>query len=239
MKSSFFHFQQFSIRQKDSAMKIGTDGVLLGAWTKPLIDNTAFLDIGTGTGLIALMLAQRFPKVKIDAIEVNAAAASEAKFNFMNSPWSNRLVALERSVQNHVLSSEKKYDHIVCNPPFYQGAYTTKNNARDLARNNAYLPFSVLFESINMLLTAKGSCSLIIPFTAFEDVMIEASNNQLFLHHSTKVKGNETATYKRILLSFSRTQKALVEDELCLEISRNKRTLAHQELVKAFYLSLP
>lgn len=239
MKSSFFHFQQFSIRQKDSAMKIGTDGVLLGAWTEPLTDDTAFLDIGTGTGLISLMLAQRFPKVKIDAIEVNAAAASEAQFNFMNSPWSNRLTASQRSVQNHVLSSEKKYDHIVCNPPFYQGAYPIKSGARDIARNNANLPFSVLFKSINTLLTATGSCSLIIPFTAFEDVLNEAKNNQLFLFRSTKVKGNETATYKRILLSFSRKEKAPVEDELCLEISRNKRTPAHQELVKAFYLPLP
>ena len=239
MNSSFFHFQQFSIRQKDSAMKIGTDGVLLGAWTEPLVNDTAILDIGTGTGLIALMLAQRFSKAKVDAVEVNDAAASEAKFNFSNSPWSNRLTVFHGLIQDFAFSSRKSYDHIVCNPPFYQGSYPINDTARDKARNNASLPFSVLFESIDTLLTEKGSCSLIVPLIALKDVLIEAEKNRLFLQHSTKVKGNETSSFKRILLSFSREQQVPIEDELCLEISRNNRTPAHQELVKAFYLSKP
>ena len=239
MKSSFFHFQQFSVRQQDSAMKIGTDGVLLGAWTKLRAEDRVILDIGTGTGLIALMIAQRYPNATLDAIELNEAAAIEAEFNFRNSPWPNRLNAFLTSVQDHALNARIKYDHIVCNPPFYQGAYPIENSARDKARNNAFLPFSELFQSINSLLNAHASCSLIVPFAAFEKVIVEAEKNDLCLVRSTKVKGCEGASFKRVLLSFSRENKVPVENELCLELSRNERTPAHQELVKAFYLSKP
>jgi tRNA1Val (adenine37-N6)-methyltransferase len=228
MKSALFHFKQFSIRQQDSAMKIGTDGVLLGAWAILLTEDCFVLDIGPGTGLIALMLAQRYPNAIIDAVELNEAAALEAKFNFKNSPWSNRLNAIHASVQDYALNTPKKYDHIVCNPPFYQGAYPIDNNARDSARNNASLLFSVLFASINSLLKVTGICSL-----------IEAQKNDLFLLHSTKVKGNDDAPFKRVLLSFSREQNVPTENDLCLELSRNIRTLAHQELVKDFYLAKP
>jgi tRNA1Val (adenine37-N6)-methyltransferase len=239
MKSALFHFKQFSIRQQDSAMKIGTDGVLLGAWAILLTEDCFVLDIGTGTGLIALMLAQRYPNAIIDAVELNEAAALEAKFNFKNSPWSNRLNAIHVSVQDYALNTPKKYDHIVCNPPFYQGAYPIDNNARDSARNNASLLFSVLFASINSLLKVTGICSLIVPFTAYEVVILEAQKNDLFLLHSTKVKGNDDAPFKRVLLSFSREQNVPTENDLCLELSRNIRTLAHQELVKDFYLAKP
>ncbi|MEN8852333.1 MAG: methyltransferase, partial [Candidatus Arcticimaribacter sp.] len=142
MDASFFQFQQFAVRQRDSAMKIGTDGVLLGAWSE--IDPSAkrVLDIGTGTGLISLMLAQRYPEITIDAIELDQAAAAEANFNFAQSPWAKRLNCAANSLQDFREVPLVIYDHIICNPPFYQGTYAIKDAGRDQARNHAFLPLT-------------------------------------------------------------------------------------------------
>ena len=239
MDASFFQFQQFAVRQRDSAMKIGTDGVLLGAWSE--IDPSAkrVLDIGTGTGLISLMLAQRYPEITIDAIELDQAAAAEANFNFAQSPWAKRLNCAANSLQDFREVPLIIYDHIICNPPFYQGTYAIKDAGRDQARNHAFLPLTELFAGIGQLLSAHGSCSVILPIEHKEMATHEAQKNGLYLSRFTAVKGNEAAPVKRALLSFSRLATRCESSALTLEIARHQRTKAHQELVADFYLPKP
>ena len=236
MASPFFQFQQFVVRQRDSAMKIGTDGVLLGAWSEIDTQAKKVLDIGTGTGLIALMLAQRFPHIEIDAIEMDKAAAEEAHFNFAQSPWSRRLTCTHISLQDFRTSSSVIYDHIICNPPFYQGTYSIEKKARDQARNHTFLPLNELFSGINQFLSSKGSCSIILPIEYKAMATQEAEKQQLYLKHFTAVKGNDYAPFKRALLSYTRQPCSCESKELILEKERHQRTQAHQALVEDFYL---
>ena len=239
MASPFFQFQQFSVRQRDSAMKIGTDGVLLGAWSNIDAQAKKVLDIGTGTGLIALMLAQRFPLIEIDAIEMDQAAAEEANFNFAASPWSARLNCIPVSLQDFRAASSVIYDHIICNPPFYQGTYSIEKKARDQARNHTFLPLNELFSGINQFLSSQGSCSIVLPIAYKDLASEEAEKHQLYLKRFTAVKGNDHAPFKRALLSYSRQPSSCESTELILEKERHQRTQAHQALVEDFFLPKP
>lgn len=237
---SKFQFKEFAVRQRDSAMKIGTDGVLLGAWTTFAKDTTTVLDVGTGTGLIALMLAQRFSSISIDAIELDLRAAQEAQYNFDQSPWRDRLQCVPSSLKEYALNAGKLYDHIVCNPPFYSGSYTIEERRRDQARNQLFLPLDQLFEGANQLLSDTGSLSVILPIVQKEVAMTEAVKNGLFLSHFTAVKGTATTAVKRALLLFTRQKLFSCErTSLTLEVKRHQRTEEHQKLVKAFYLAKP
>lgn len=237
MKSFVFSFQQFSIRQEYSAMKVGTDGVLLGAWAKIPIDATAILDIGTGTGLIALMLAQRFSTPKIDAIEIDLDAYKEAQYNFIKSPWFDRLSGFHSSLDDFVKSTSITYDAIVCNPPFYIDGFAIPNPARDKARSNSSMTFLSLFKAVDSLLNPSGSFSMVIPILVCDKVMEISKEMGFYPSHETRVRGNEKAPFKRCLLTFTRKKCNEKRNDLTLEIDRNRRTQAHQKLVNSFYLS--
>ena len=217
-------------------MKIGTDGVLLGAWAHIENSSSQVLDVGTGTGLISLMLAQRYSMIDIQAIEIDAFAAEEAKFNFDASPWKNRLLCLTSSLNEFSAKTQKKYDYIICNPPFFQNGSSIKNIQRNLARNQASLPLDELFEQVNNLLVNTGTFSLIIPIAFEKEASALASRNRLFLKRKTKVRGHSLAKYKRVLLTYSRIKESIHENELTLEISRHVRTPEYQALVDNFYL---
>ena len=217
-------------------MKIGTDGILLGAWAHIEKSSSQVLDVGTGTGLISLMLAQRYSMIDIQAIEIDAFAAEEAKFNFDASPWKNRLLCLTSSLNEFSAKTQKKYDHIICNPPFFQNGSSIKNVQRNLARNQASLPLDELFEQVNNLLLNTGTFSLIIPIAFEKEASALASSNRLFLKRKTKVRGHSLAKYKRVLLTYSRIKESIHENELTLEISRHERTPEYQALVDNFYL---
>ena len=163
---STFQFKQFNIQQDKCAMKVGTDGVLLGAWTP--IDNQPFsiLDIGAGTGLIALMLAQRTNAELIDALEVEDNAYEQAVENFENSPWGDRLFCYHAGLDEFTdeMQDEEKYDLIVSNPPFYSEDYTSGNTERDKARFSFAMPFEELAESASLLLNREyGVFAVVIP----------------------------------------------------------------------------
>lgn len=237
MKSFVFSFQQFSVRQKNSAMKVGTDGVLLGAWAKIPIDAGAVLDIGTGTGLIALMLAQRFSTLKIEAIEIDSEAHIEAQYNFMKSPWFNRLRGIHSSLNDFVKSASMTYDAIVCNPPFYIDGFAIPNPARDRARSNSSMTFASLFRAVDYLLNPSGVFSIIIPISVRDKVMAISEEVGFYPSFETRIRGNEHAPFKRCLLAFTREECNGKRNDLTLEIDRNRRTQAHQELVDSFYLS--
>ena len=237
MKSTLFNFQQFSILQSKSAMKVGTDGVLLGAWTHVSSTDTNLLDIGTGTGLIALMLAQRFPNLKIDAIELDKDTAQEAEYNFSQSQWSNRLNCEAVSLQVYGRDTVKKYNHIVCNPPFFQEGYPIAEQRRNQARNNAFLTYETLFYSAHSLLKNNGSISLVIPISEANSVAEIAKKHGFFPLRITQVKGTFTSEIKRLLLTYSKQQNTVQTDLLVLEKARHQRTEAHQALVADFYLN--
>jgi tRNA1Val (adenine37-N6)-methyltransferase len=234
-----FQFKQFHIQQERSAMKVGTDGVLLGAWT-PLDNNPlSILDIGTGTGLIALMLAQRSIANQIDALEIDEEAYEEATENFENSPWSDRLFCFHAGLDEFVEDPEDLYDLIVSNPPFYTEDYKTDHKQRDLARFTDALPFDELIEAADLFLTDNGILAVIIPFKEEESFLSLAKEFELYPFKITHVKGTPSSKIKRSLLAFSRKKIDPIEvDELVIETSRHEYTPEYIALTKEFYLKL-
>ncbi|WP_420571871.1 tRNA1(Val) (adenine(37)-N6)-methyltransferase [Kordia sp.] len=233
-----FRFKEFTIQQDRTAMKVGTDGVLLGAWTSVESNPFSILDIGTGTGLIALQLAQRSHAEVIDAIEIDDDAYEQAVDNFENSPWSDRLFCYHAGLDEFVAEIEDKYDLIVSNPPFYTENYKTDNAQRDTARFTDALPFSELLTGIAHLLEPTGTFHTIIPYKEYEHFVNLAKANNLFPQKTCHVKGNPKADYKRSLISFSFKQTENTVDELVIETTRHQYTEAYISLTKAFYLKL-
>lgn len=234
-----FRFKQFSVSQAQSAMKIGTDNVLLGAWTP--IDNfpQSVLDIGAGTGILALMLAQRTNAQTIDAVEIDEEAYIECSENFENSPWTDRLFCYFASFQEFVTEMEgEKYDIIISNPPFYTSDYQTECNSRNKARFENSLPFSTLIDGVASLLSDEGIFSVIIPFSEEEHFVQLASQKGLFTRKITRVKGNANADLKRSLIAFDKKSEVCISDLLIIEKERNVYTEAYTELTKDFYLKM-
>jgi tRNA1Val (adenine37-N6)-methyltransferase len=234
-----FTFKKFSIEQNRCAMKIGTDGVLLGAWA-PLEQNPfSILDIGTGTGVIALMLAQRSAAQQIDALEIDENAYEQATDNFENSPWNDRLFCFHAGLDEFMEEPEDEYDLIVSNPPFYAEDYKTNNEQRDLARFQDALPFEDLVEAADLLLSENGILAVIIPFKEEERFMAIAKEFELYPIKITRVKGTPTTEIKRSLLAFKRYElPALDSDELIIETARHQYTPEYIELTKEFYLKM-
>jgi tRNA1Val (adenine37-N6)-methyltransferase len=236
---SKFQFKQFSVDQDRCAMKIGTDGVLLGAWT-PIENNPhSILDIGTGTGVIALMLAQRSHAEQIDALEIDEEAYEQSVDNFENSPWSNRLFCFHAGLDEFVEEPEDEYDLIVSNPPFYTDDYKSENEQRDVARFADAMPFEDLIEAADLFLSENGIFAVIIPFKEEESFLAIAKEYELYPLKITRVKGTPTTEIKRSLLAFSRNQSVnFPVDELIIETARHIYTSDYIELTQDFYLKM-
>jgi len=219
-------------------MKVGTDSVLLGAWTS--LDNNPFsiLDIGSGTGILALMLAQRSSAELIDAIEIDDDAYEECVENFENAPWSDRLFCYHASLEEFTEEIEEKYNLIISNPPFYSEDYKSQNKQRDLARFADALPFSHLIESVSKLLAIDGVFSVIIPFKEQEQFIKLASKFNLFPIRILHVKGNPDSEIKRSLLEFSFQKNSLKIETLIIETLRHQYTQDYINLTKDFYLKM-
>jgi len=240
---SFFKFKHFNIHQDKTAMKVGTDGVLLGAWVKVNANVNRILDVGAGTGLIALQMAQRSDVTPIaigtiDAIEIEPNAFEQTVGNFEASPWADRLFCYHISLQTFADEIDGKYDLIVSNPPFYNGSYQTENKARTIARHNISLTYEDLLSCTVKLLSDKGQCAFIIPYNDEISFLDLALLINLYPKRITRVKGHESSPVKRSLLQFSFVKKQPKIDELVIEISRHKYTLAYKNLVKDFYLKM-
>lgn len=233
-----FQFKQFTIQQDKTAMKVGTDGVLLGAWANLDFNPDSILDIGAGTGLIALMMAQRSNAETIDAIELNDAAYEQTVENFENSDWGDRLFCYHASLQEFRDEIEDKYDFIISNPPFYTSTYKELSEERAMARHSESLTYTDLLESASKLLSKKGNCAFIIPFEEAENFIKIAKENKLFPNRITSVKGAVNSAVKRSLLQFSFTKTETISNELTLELSRHNYTSEYKILVKDFYLKL-
>lgn len=233
-----FKFKQFSIKQDRCAMKVGTDAVLLGAWTPIEHNPQSILDIGSGTGILALMLTQRSKAEQIDAIEIEDNAYEQCVENLEHSPWNDRLFCYHASLLEFTEEIEKKYDLIVSNPPFYPESYKTENVRRDLARFHDALPFEHLLEGVSKLLSKDGIFSVIIPFIDEENFRNLASKVDLFPNKILHVRGNPTSKIKRSFIAFSFQKSDVKVEELIIETSRHQYTKAYINLTKDFYLKM-
>lgn len=219
-------------------MKIGTDGVLLGACTDLEQHPESILDIGAGTGLIALMMGQRSSAETIDAIEIDADAYEQCVENFENSPWGDRLYCYHAGLDEFIDELDEPYDLILCNPPFYTENVSSGNLQRDQARQNDFLPFDELLKGVAALLASNGSFATIIPFKEESEFISMAAALGLFPKRCLHVKGNPTADFKRSLLQFTRQEQTFQVNELVIEKERHTYTAHYINLTKDFYLKM-
>ncbi|MFD1293755.1 tRNA1(Val) (adenine(37)-N6)-methyltransferase [Lutibacter holmesii] len=238
MATKPFKFKEFAINQDKTAMKVGTDGVLLGAWVQLKSEYFSVLDIGTGTGLIALMLAQKSNAEVIDAIELNDDAYEQAVENFEHSNWGDRLFCYHASLQEFSDEIDDEYDLIIANPPFYTSTYKELSEERAMARHTESLTYVELLEATSKLLAEMGSCAFVIPFSEEQEFLKIANQNKLFANRITRVKGTAITPIKRSLLQLSFQKTAIETDELVIEIERHKYTQDYINLVKDYYLKM-
>ncbi len=219
-------------------MKIGTDAVLLGSWV-PVSDNvSSILDVGTGTGVIALIMAQRSYAEIIDAVEIDAAAYEQSVENFEASDWGDRLFCYHASFQEFFQEIDDKYDLLISNPPFYTDTYKTEDATRDVARFEDALPFEHLFIGASHLLSEKGKFAVVLPFKEENNAIKIAKSAGLFPEKITRVQGNPSSEIKRSLLLFGFDQVEIEKDELIIETGRHQYTPEYIELTKDFYLKM-
>ena len=249
MASACFRFKQFTVWHDRCAMKVGTDGVLLGAWCP--VDSRAssskssksfkgfkVLDVGTGSGLIALMLAQRIEGAQITTIDIDAGAVEQAKYNFSVSPWSDRLECYQQALQE--LEGEGIYDLIVSNPPYFQDSLKNPDSQRAMARHTDTLSYEELLKHSARLLTQEGILALVLPIEAEQQIIALAQIYGLYPTHITHVYPKPGKAAKRILIAFSPSPLAYrlspIAYSLTLESETAPRSEAYKELTKEFYL---
>ena len=236
-----FRFKQFEIQQERCAMKVGTDGVLLGAWAE---GGKRILDIGSGTGLISLMMAQRFPEAQVLGIDIDPDACEQARENVAASPFHDRVVVgccalQELGVRSEELGvrSEETFDAIVSNPPFFVNSMKNPDSKRSLARHSDSLPFSELMKGVKRWLSAEGVFSAIVPAEVVEQFAAEAYCSGLYLCCKCGVKTVERKQPKRYLLAFAKKRKgALVEDIKTMTDSQGNRSSWYAKITEEFYL---
>ena len=233
-----FKFKHFSVEQDRCAMKIGTDGVLLGAWTTVKHNPFSILDIGAGTGVLSLMLAQRSNAEIIEAIEIDDDAYEQCVTNFENSDWSDKLFCYHASLLEFTEQIDDNYDLIICNPPFHSAEYKTKDKARDLARFQDAMPFDHLLFSASKLLSDQGIFTVILPYSEADSFTELASEFKLFTKRICNVKGNPESKITRTLLEFSFHKSEVSESELIIENGRHNYTEDYINLTKDFYLKM-
>lgn len=231
---SSFQFKKFSVAQNSSAMKVGTDSVLLGAWST--IKEGNILDIGTGTGLIALMLAQRSKNSKIDAVEMELDASIEAITNANNSDWAEKITIHNCAIQD--FEPTKKYNLIISNPPFFIDSTKSPISNRNSARHSDNLSFIDLIKSITLHLKYDGISSLILPTIEAEQFIKQAKQQNLHLNKKCIVKPNSIKPAKRILMEFSFNQTEIIHENLTIETeTRHQYTKEYISLTREFYLN--
>lgn len=241
MSNSYFSFKQFTVHQERCAMKVGTDGTLLGAWAR---GGAHILDIGTGTGLIALMMAQRFPEASVDAIDIDADACEQARQNVAASPFAARIQVHESSLQNYKLYCPSEdsslsspltplssyYDSIVSNPPYFEQSLKAPDAQRSMARHTDSLSYRDLMNGIGHLLDSDGEFSVVIPFDCRSSLEMEAVMVGLYPSRVCAVKTSPRKPARRYLLAFRKHPGEIETSELVMNSD------AYHDLVKDFYL---
>lgn len=230
---SDFRFKQFSVRQDDSALKVGTDAVLLGAAMTVRQCDRRMLDIGTGTGVIALMAAQRCPEAAISAIEIDRPSADEAAFNFASSPWPSRLQAVCTSLQDYIPAD--RFDLIFSNPPYFDNSLTNPDARETAARHTCSLTHADICAFASEWLTPEGRLSLILPSDCEQRLIRTAASFGLFPFSILRIRTTAAKCPKRLVAEFCRRRDAVTEKELTLQDGPG-RSADYSALTCGFYL---
>lgn len=235
MGKDSFTFKQFVVRQDRCAMKVGTDGTLLGAWAEMERNDGRVLDIGTGTGLIALMMAQRYPEAKVTAIDIDEMAVSQAVENVQGSSFADRIEVFQADV--NTFEPTEMFDSIVCNPPFFNNALICPDNQRTQARHTLSLSYQQLMAAAWRLLRDEGVFSLIIPNDFFQQLESEAHLAGFFLTRVFGVRTIEGKPIKRYLIELRKHPYIeLIKKDVMIEDEPNVRSIWYRELTKDFYI---
>jgi len=234
--ADYFHFKKFSVRHDRSGMKVGTDGALLGAWAD-VRQATQILDIGTGTGLIALMLAQRASEsITIDAVEIDDAAYADAQENIAASPWHDRVHLHHTAIQN--FNPSTKFDLIVTNPPYFQKSYKPLTAQRETARHTEQLTFDEVLNITEKLLAPNGKLNLILPYTEGLQFIELANHKGLNCTRKWIFRTRANKPVERFLLEFRWEKKELDEGDILLYSSGEEWSDGYKELMQEFYLKI-
>jgi tRNA1Val (adenine37-N6)-methyltransferase len=234
-----FRFKQFAIHQDRCAMKIGTDGVLLGAWAD--VEGAQYaLDIGTGSGVIAIMLGQRAPQMLVHGVEIDATAYEQAADNMRAAPWASRMQVFHAAIQDYAAApSVENYDLIVSNPPFFTGGVFSYNQARNSVRHTVKLPHSDLLGAVRSLLSDQGRFCLVLPYIEGLRFQELASSYHLYCTRVTEVHSKAGKPIERLLMQFEKRQKDTQIDKLVILIGDNNEwTEEYRRLTGEFYLDI-
>lgn len=241
MGTDSFRFKQFEVRHDMCGMKVGTDGVLLGSWAvpPPSANILRILDVGTGSGLIALMLAQRFEPATVTAIDIDQAAVAQARGNVAASPFSSRIEVLQCDFRSFSCPAQQQgYDLVVSNPPFYVEDTFCPDSRKNTAKHASSLPFRQLISGAARVMGKGGMLSVIVPYSVANDFIGLAALSELYLQRRCDVRSSTRKPFKRSLLSFSTIVGAAEQTLLTLRDANNQYTEAYRSLTGEFYLSM-
>lgn len=242
MKEGLFHFKEFSLSHSKSSMKIGVDAVLLGSWVTPI--GNRCLDVGTGCGVMALMLAQRNRTGSILGIDIHNDSVEEAKLNFLLSPWKNRLEAQQKSFSEVIAEVGKGFDLIVSNPPYFDSGVNKLNKARLVARHKGALSPEIIVENSSTLLNPSGRLGLIVPSEFFSSLRNLGISSGLCLSRGLFIKDHPSSSVKRVLLEFIKDShgsliSSLTEKDISVLTMFDENrdpTVEYRQLTHDFYL---
>lgn len=230
-----FRFKEFSVRHGGPSFPIGTDGLLLGAWAQ-VGEAQHVLEVGTGCGFIALMLAQR-SQAHIDAVEIDAAAARQAQENVQQSPWAERVAVFQGPIQEFQPPNGRQYDHIISNPPFFHASLKSPSQVRTRSRHTDTLPLPDLLEHSLRLMSDVGRLSLMLPVPQGEELIALAQDQQLHLRRILRVRNSPQQPVRRLLLELGLQPQPLEENELAIRVAKGSRehTEEYRALTQAFH----
>ena len=234
MPNPYFSFKRFTVYHDKCAMKVGTDGVLLGAWTN-VNTSQRILDIGTGSGLVALMLAQRC-EASITAIDIDSEAVEQAQININASNWKNRMEVIHTDLCKY--SPQNLFDTIVSNPPYFIDSLKCDDIQRNTARHNDTLTSEQLFENVSQMLCPEGEFSLILPFEQTESAISTGEKYGLHPTRHTRVITRPGLPPKRSLLAFKKRPEEYIPQDLVIELERHVYSEDYIALTKEFYLKM-
>lgn len=235
MRNNWFAFKQFTVVHTNCAMKVGTDACLLGAWAAAQ-NPIHILDIGAGSGVVGLMLAQRYPQARIDMVEIEEKCAATCLSNAQKSPFSARISCVHSAIQD--FESHNTYDLVVSNPPYFQNNTPAPHEARNLARHQNKLPLFDLFVETQKSLAINGNFCLILPFNRLQEAVAHAQQVNLFLNDAWHIKSLPHKSATRVLLRFSRQKVEKEPQTLVLCHTANHYTIEARALLSPFYLNL-
>lgn len=217
-------------------MKVGTDAVLLGTMVSPSVEPTRILDIGTGCGILALMMAQRFPNAIIDAIDIDAPSVSIANENILHSPWANRVYSIKTSLQDYAEKSKQKYSLIISNPPYFSNSLRNEDPQKSLARHDDTLPPTLLFNCSAQILRTHGEIWIIVPFSEQEKFVNAATESSLYLTGTMNICTSTGKAPKLAVLSFSDSISVAKETTFYIRDQKNQYTTWYKQLTQPFLL---